>query len=492
MIPQTIDRYKIKSEIGRGGMATVFHAQDPRFERDVAVKVLPREFLHDPTFRARFEREAKTIAALEHSAIVPVYDFGEQDGQPYLVMRYMPGGSLADRLQKGPLPVDEAIRILRRIGAALDQAHNQGIIHRDLKPGNILFDQYADPYLADFGIVKLTQQTATFTGGAVIGTPAYMSPEQARGDANLDARSDIYALGAILFEILTGHQPYEADTPMGVAVKHIVEPVPRILDVNPNLPPDCATVINKAMAKDRVDRFQRAGDLVETLQLTMPLPAQRPDYLTPAPNLAIAGQQKSSPDNSQALPPESTLAEDATVLSKLDLVQSQTAEFKKKRPKFMVQMAIGWGVALLIGAIISSASSASGLLAGVIGGLGTGFILRRVEPALGWKQILVITIGWLFGFGFIFAGISTSNFAAALIGAAVGGVANGFALRRVVSSVRRKQVFMIMLGWLISLIITTIIAVPLSAALDVFSLPIDGAIFGAIGGWMMFRSLHPQ
>jgi serine/threonine-protein kinase len=140
MNPETIGRYIIDSELGRGGMATVYKAQDPRFDRTVAIKVLPREFLHDPEFRARFEREARTIAALEHSAIVPVYDYGEQDGQLYLVMRYMPGGSMADRLQQGPVSIDEAANVIRRIGSALDSAHQQGIIHRDLKPGNILLD----------------------------------------------------------------------------------------------------------------------------------------------------------------------------------------------------------------------------------------------------------------------------------------------------------------------------------------------------------------
>ncbi|MBI5715884.1 MAG: serine/threonine protein kinase, partial [Chloroflexi bacterium] len=158
MATPMIGRYEVKSELGRGGMATVYHAYDPRFKRDVAIKVLPREFLHDPSFRARFEREAQTIAALEHAAIVPVYDFGEQSGVPYFVMRLMPGGSLADHLkQKGSLTLPEVSRIFNRLAPALDHAHAKGVIHRDLKPGNILFDQNNDSYLSDFGIAKLTQ-----------------------------------------------------------------------------------------------------------------------------------------------------------------------------------------------------------------------------------------------------------------------------------------------------------------------------------------------
>lgn len=260
---ERIGRYEIQDELGRGGMATVFRAHDPSFDRDVAIKVLPPEFLHDPTFRARFEREARTVAALEHAAIVPVYDFGEEGGQPFLVMRYMDGGSLADRIAKGPLPINGAAEILRRIGSALDCAHRQGIIHRDLKPRNILFDRYDDAYLADFGIAKIAEAGATLTGSAVIGTPAYLSPEQARGASALDGRSDIYALGTILFEMLTGQPPYDAGTPLGLAIKHLSEPVPRILDVKPDLPSGCESVISQAMAKDRDKRFSTAGEMAE-------------------------------------------------------------------------------------------------------------------------------------------------------------------------------------------------------------------------------------
>jgi eukaryotic-like serine/threonine-protein kinase len=215
---QQVGRYRILQHIARGGMATVYLAHDPHFNREVAIKILPPQFMHDPMFLGRFKREAQTIAALEHQAIVPVYDFGEADEQPFLVMRYMSGGSLAERIAKEPLPLAEAAAIVQRIGSALDEAHNKGIIHRDLKPGNILFDHHGHAFLSDFGIVKLAESTTTFTGDNIIGTPAYMSPEQARGESNLDGRSDIYALGAILFEMLSGQQPYNADTPMGVIV----------------------------------------------------------------------------------------------------------------------------------------------------------------------------------------------------------------------------------------------------------------------------------
>lgn len=265
MIPEKIGIYEIKSELGRGGMATVYLAYDPRFEREVALKVLPREMLHDPQFRVRFEREAKTIAKLEHSAIVPVYDVGEEDGQPYFVMRYMTGGTLSERLAKGPLSMQDAAHIIDRIASALDEAHAKGFIHRDLKPGNILFDRAGEPYISDFGIAKFTSSQTNVTGSAIVGTPAYLSPEQAQGDANIDGRSDIYAVGVILFEMLSGRQPYEADTPMGVVVKQITDPIPHILDVNPNLPPDLEEVIEKAMAKNRDERFTTTRELSDAL-----------------------------------------------------------------------------------------------------------------------------------------------------------------------------------------------------------------------------------
>lgn len=265
MNPEKIGRYEIKSELGRGGMATVYKAYDPRFERDVALKVLPREMMHDENFRVRFAREAKTIASLEHSAIVPVYDVGEEDGQPYFVMRHMTGGSLADLIEKGPLSLQDAARMMDRLGPALDQAHLKGIIHRDLKPGNILFDSAGEPYISDFGIAKIAQgQSTTVTGGAIIGTPAYMSPEQAQGEP-LDGRSDIYAMGVILYEILAGAQPYQATTPMAVVVKHITDPVPHILDVNPVLPAGIETIIEKAMAKNPDQRFATAGEFAAAL-----------------------------------------------------------------------------------------------------------------------------------------------------------------------------------------------------------------------------------
>jgi serine/threonine protein kinase len=344
MIPEKIGRYEVKEELGRGGMATVYRAYDPRFEREVAVKVLPREMLHDPQFRVRFEREAKTIAMLEHSAIVPVYDFGEEDGQPYFVMRYMSGGSLSDRIKRNRLSVQQAARMVERLAPALDDAHAKGIIHRDLKPGNILYDQREDPYVSDFGIAKLAESSSNMTGSAIIGTPAYMSPEQAQGDA-IDGRSDIYALGVILFEALSGKQPYEADTPMGVVVKHITEPVPHILDANPGLPPAIEAVVEKAMAKKRDERFGSAGELSAALNAVASI--ESPDQA----NATVVGLPRRSDAPATQPPVRIGTDMDATIAA---------SPIPKKKGKVG-----GWLVAALLGLIVVGA----GVIALVAGGM---------------------------------------------------------------------------------------------------------------------------
>lgn len=279
-----IGRYEIQAELGRGGMATVYRAFDPSFGREVAIKVLPREFLHDPGFRARFEREARIIAALEYPEIVPVYDFGHEHDQPYIVMRLMTGGSLADRLEHGPLPLDLTARILTRLSRALDRAHARGIIHRDLKPSNFLLDTDNTPYISDFGIAKLTAESSTLDKTAIIGTPAYMSPEQWYGE-DLDGRCDVYALGVITFELLTGQLPYQAPTPPAYMKKHLTDPVPRILDVNPRLPAAVQAILEQAMAKRKGARFPTAGKMAEAFMAITQRPSstirQAPVITTP-------------------------------------------------------------------------------------------------------------------------------------------------------------------------------------------------------------------
>lgn len=266
MAGKNIARYEIQSEIGRGGMAAVYLAYDPNFRRNVAIKLISGNLQENPTIRERFEREAHLIAKIEHPAIVPVYDYGEQDNQLYLVMRYMPGDALTRKIKEGKLTLGYATQIISQIAPALDAVHSQGIVHRDLKPGNILFDSFGNPAISDFGIAHLTTGTTDLTGNAIIGTPSYMSPEQVRGDSNLDGRSDVYSLGVILFEMLTRRGPFQAKTPLSVAMKHLTDPLPSIRSFRPDLPVELELILTKAMAKDRNLRYVSASDLARELR----------------------------------------------------------------------------------------------------------------------------------------------------------------------------------------------------------------------------------
>src|SRR5690349_11617268 len=268
MSPDKVGRYKIKSELGRGGMATVYRAFDPISNREVAIKVLPPEMLHNLVTRARFKRELKLVASLEHPAIVPVYDVGgEDDHQPYFVMRYMSGGSLTEMIRKGRFSLRDAALIIERLASALDHAHSKGIIHRDIKPDNVLFDASNNPYLSDFGVAKLTESAVSATdasGNEAMGTAAYISPEQARGE-DVDSRADVYGLGAILYEMLTGEPPYQGNTVIGVALQHVNDPVPNVLKLRPDLPGEVDVIIKTAMAKNRENRYDTALELAREL-----------------------------------------------------------------------------------------------------------------------------------------------------------------------------------------------------------------------------------
>ncbi|HEY5729451.1 MAG TPA: protein kinase [Anaerolineales bacterium] len=269
MSNDTAGRYQLLGEIGRGGMATVYRALDPNSNREVAIKILPREMMHNPEFRARFKREITMISSLEHPAIVPVYDSGEQDGQLFFVMRYMAGGSLAELLKDGRLSPKRTAEIIEKVSLGLDYAHQKGVTHRDIKPDNILFDANGNPYISDFGVAKLAELASSGTGSGIMGTPAYISPEQAGGEnEKVDHRSDVYGLGVLVYQMLTGKQPYTADTSLGVLVKHINEPVPNILDANPGLPPWYETVIKTAMAKRKEDRYHSVLEFARAVSVS--------------------------------------------------------------------------------------------------------------------------------------------------------------------------------------------------------------------------------
>jgi serine/threonine-protein kinase len=280
---QKFNRYEIIEELGIGGMATVYRAYDPLFEREVALKVLKRELLEESELRERFERETKIVAKLEHAAIVPVYDVGYDNGQLFYVMRYMTGGSLSERINEGRLDLEQVAYILVRLADALDYAHRKGIVHRDLKPGNILFDEAGNAFISDFGIAKFAQAATRITHSGIIGTPRYMSPEQARGDET-DGRSDLYTLGVLFFEILSGKAPFEATTPLALAFKHATEPAPDILNINPSLPQGLNEVLKKTLQKDPPDRYQTCAEFANAFLEALPADtAPNAKFITPLP-----------------------------------------------------------------------------------------------------------------------------------------------------------------------------------------------------------------
>ena len=265
MLPDTIGRYKIKEELGRGQSTIVYRAFDTEANREVAVKVLSVEST-DISQRAHFKRELKMIASLEHPAIVPVYDVGEHNGQPYFVMRYMTGGSLTDLLaSKGRLPLDETAHIIGRICAALNNAHKKNIIHRDIKPDNILFDADHNPYISDFGVAKPTASGASAPSEGQVGTPGYMSPEQIHQES-VDERSDVYSLGVVIYQMLTGRQRSRLETKTSpLKSRPFHQPVPDILSEVPDLPPEVGEIINICLAEDKRDRYVSTIDLARAL-----------------------------------------------------------------------------------------------------------------------------------------------------------------------------------------------------------------------------------
>jgi len=259
-----IGRYEILSELAQGGMGVIFLAHDPFVQRPVIVKVLTYKFAMEKSLREFFQQEAKIIASLEHPYIVPVYDFGWHGAQPYFVMRYMVGGSLQDKLKRRELKLAEFAKILGRICEALDAAHARKIIHRDIKPANILFDINGNAFLADFGIAKI-RSDADDEEGWLVGTPNYMSPEQCLNQ-KLDGRSDVYALGVMLYEVLTGQRPFKGRTNKEILDLHVKQPIPNVLDLQPDLSPIWQEIVSKAMAKSPDDRYVSAGAFAKDVQ----------------------------------------------------------------------------------------------------------------------------------------------------------------------------------------------------------------------------------
>jgi serine/threonine-protein kinase len=259
-------RYRVGRRLGEGGMATVYLGHDLLLGRDVAIKTPRPQFSADPGFRARFEREARAAASLSHPNIIDVYDVGEDDGTPFIVMELVRGQSLKEIIAAdAPFHPDDVAELLEQIGGALDYAHVRGYVHRDIKPGNILVDEHGRARLVDFGIAKGLADGDLTEAGASLGTVGYLSPEQAAGLMATPA-SDVYSAGVVAFEMLTGELPFAAETPVGVAMRHVHDPAPRPSLVVPGLPPQVDPIILRALAKDPTRRWGSAGAFAHALR----------------------------------------------------------------------------------------------------------------------------------------------------------------------------------------------------------------------------------
>ena len=333
MIGKTLGKYQIVEPLGEGGMATVYKAYDPSLERYVAIKIIRTMNQMETNFFVRFQREARALAKLDHPYILKVLDFGEENGMPYLVMPYVANGTLK-QYTRSRLPYDRAIGIVLPIADALSYAHKRKIIHRDIKPANILFGESGEPILSDFGIAKIldSEEQVNLTGtGLGIGTPAYMAPEQWNGVA--DERTDVYALGIVLYELITGCTPFQAETPAAILLKQVQDPLPRPKNYVPDLPDHIEALIFKALAKDPALRFQSMQDFIRGM------------------NDVLQGKTVS-----YHMPPPESASNMVTQVSGKPTIVTSSPDFLQKIPgikskKNLVPLIIGAAVILIVGCI---------------------------------------------------------------------------------------------------------------------------------------------
>src|SRR5689334_17517481 len=298
-------QYRIDDEIGRGGMSIVYRAQDLRLNRAVAIKVLPPELALDPAVRSRFRREAQTSAQLSHPHIVPIYDVGEADGIVYFVMALVTGGNLGSLLEQRPLrAVDEVRRILAEVADALAYAHANGVIHRDIKADNILLESEGGRALVtDFGIARAIESGTRLTAtGIAVGTPTYMSPEQAVGDRDIDGRSDIYSLGILGYQMLTGRVPFTASNPMALLLKQVSERPRPIAELRPEAPRALSAAIERALQKAPQDRWQTAAALRDALREPWRSDQEPVRYTSPIPRGSSLSRREPTPPAMDPVP----------------------------------------------------------------------------------------------------------------------------------------------------------------------------------------------
>src|SRR5919199_3464011 len=292
------DRYELGDTLGYGGMSEVHRGVDTRLGRDVAVKVLRADLARDPQFQLRFRREAQNAAALNHPAIVAVYDTGEVQSEfgplPYIVMEYVDGQTLREIVKtSGPMSQQKVIEVMADVCNALDFSHRHQIIHRDVKPANIMINRAGAVKVMDFGIARALGEGQNVTQtAAVIGTAQYLSPEQARGEA-VDARSDVYAAGCVLYDLLVGHPPFVGDSPVSVAYQHVREDPRPPSDSNPDVPPEVDAIVLKALAKNPLNRYQSAQEMrADALRAVAGRPVLATPVMTEAETMAMTGPMR--------------------------------------------------------------------------------------------------------------------------------------------------------------------------------------------------------
>jgi serine/threonine protein kinase len=347
MEPRRIASYTLLEPIGHGGMAVVYRARQESLDRTVAVKVLSDNLAASTEFMERFRREARTAANLRHPNVITVHDFGQDErGVPYLVLEYIEGPTLADLMDAG-LDDSRVPGLLDQIAAGLDYAHARGVIHRDIKPGNVLITEDGRAVLADFGLAWLLEGAHLTLTGGVIGTPEYMSPEQAAGEP-IDHRSDVYALGVVLYEMLVGERPFVAETPIGVLLKHLQDPAPPLLDARPDLPPAVGQVVDRSLLKDPAQRYASAGELARAFrEAFMQRPDVAPDVVSGTRNADVNADVQRGvtpaglvcPECSQQLPPGAGICPACKYMIPLDqLPKSSASRYKIERREVVVNL----------------------------------------------------------------------------------------------------------------------------------------------------------
>jgi branched-chain amino acid transport system substrate-binding protein len=494
--------YQITAPLGEGGMAAVYKAYHPAMDRYVALKVLPRHFASDPQFVTRFQQEARVLAQLQHPHILPVFDFGEADGYTYIVMPFVKSGTLTDLLKGQSLSLPQIRTLVAQIGGALEYAHARGLIHRDVKPSNVLIDETGNCLLTDFGLAKIMEGSIHLTtSGAVMGTPAYMSPEQGLGQ-KIDKRSDIYALGVILYEMATGRTPYTAETPMAVVIKHINDPLPPPHTIKPDLPDALERVILKSLAKNPDDRFASAGEMVRAIQAAIPettiaaAPATEA-ALPAAPPAPAPRTEPLAPETVRAAPPEGRTEQAApagpaaaeTVKPVAPPVAAPTRVAPAPKPLWQAVLITALGA--ILGVLLALPFAAGFLplgsaIGGAVVGLSVGLAWRRVEPPVSRGRVLALVGLWALS-----GGVAVVTGPGLFL---VGGLLTGWVLRRAQPATMRRDVVIIGLGWVLSWLLggvvfagaTRLPSGPASAVLAAFGV----ALAGALSGWITFGRLR--